>query len=70
MKYAIQNPEVAEYTVTFSSTLKCTMEQALALFDALCEANCKLVDQDELVYDNEDCPVSAYILNDEGHAIY
>ena len=62
--------EKAQYTVTFSSTLNCTLEQAIALFDALCEANNKMIDQDEVVYDNEDCPVSVYVLDDEGNAIY
>lgn len=62
--------EKAQYTVTFSSTLNCTLEQAVALFNALCEANNKMIDQDEVVYDNEDCPVSVYVLDAEGHAIY
>ena len=62
--------EKAQYTVTFSSTLNCTLAQAIALFDALCEANNKMIDQDEVVYDNEDCPVSVYVLDDEGNAIY
>jgi len=62
--------EKAQYTVTFSSTLNCTMEQAVALFNALCEANNKLIDTDAETYDNEDCPVSVYVLDDEGHAVY
>ena len=62
--------EKAQYTVTFSSTLNCTMLQAVALFNALCEANNRLIDENEEVYDNEDCPVSVYVLDDEGHAVY
>ena len=62
--------EKAQYTVTFSSTLNCTMEQAVALFNALCEANNKLIDTDAETYDNEDSPVSVYVLDDLGHAIY
>jgi hypothetical protein len=66
----MQTNEVAQHTVTFSSTLNCTLEQAVALFNALCEANNTLIEQNAEVYDNEDQPVSVYVLDAEGHAIY
>lgn len=60
----------AQHTVVFSATLNCTLDEAVALFDALNLAHGKLMDIDEAVYDNEDSPASVYVLDADGVPVY